>query len=87
MIKYLIREKSGFTYSIVIILQESELIHIILYLQKTLNFHNFLIFIKPVVNKNKTNYYYNIISVKGSYKDKSNTHFCKRMLYIVNAIL
>ena len=46
---------------LVIILQESELIHIILYLQKkTLNFHNVIILIKSVVNKNKNDYYYNI---------------------------
>ena len=31
--------------------------------------------IKSVVNKNKNNYYYNILLEKVSYKDKSNTEY------------
>ena len=58
--------------------EESELIHIILYLyKKTLTFHNVIILIKSVVTENKNNYYFNIFLEKGSYKDKSNTSFCK----------
>ena len=32
-----------------------------------------IILIKSVVNKNKSNYYYNIFLEKGLYKDKSDT--------------
>ena len=42
-------------------------------IEKILTFHNFIILIKSVVNKNKNNYYYNIFSEKGLCKDKSNT--------------
>ena len=35
-----------------------------------LTFHNVIILIKPVVNKNENKYYYNIFLEKGSYKDK-----------------
>ena len=35
----------------------------------------FVIFVKSIVNKNKSNYYYNISSEKGSNEDKSNTQF------------
>ena len=37
-------------------LQESELIHIFLDIEKS--FHNVITLIKPVVNKNENNYYY-----------------------------
>ena len=40
--------------------------------EKSLTFHNGIILIKSVVNKNK-NYYHNIFLKKGSYKDQSNT--------------
>ena len=33
-------------------------------------FHNVIILIKSVVNKNENKYYYNIFLEKGSYKDK-----------------
>ena len=46
---------------LIIILERSELIHII--------FRNFIILIKSVVNNNK-NKYYNIFLEKVSYKDK-----------------
>ena len=35
-----------------------------------LTFHNVIILIKSVVNKNENKYYYNIFLEKGSYKDK-----------------
>ena len=41
--------------------------------EKSLTFHNGIILIKSVVNKNKNNYYHNIFLKKGSYKDQSNT--------------
>ena len=40
---------------------------------KVLTFHNLIILIKSVANKNKNNYYYNIFSEKDSNKDKSDT--------------
>ena len=43
-------------------------------IEKTLTFH-VIILIKSVVNKNENNYYYNIFSGKGLYKDKSNTQY------------
>ena len=36
--------------------------------ENTLTFHNFIILIKAVFDKNKTNYYYNIFLEKCSYK-------------------
>ena len=42
---------------------------------KILTFHNVIILIKSVVNKNKNEYYYNIFLEKGSYKDKPNTRY------------
>ena len=45
--------------------------------EKILNFHNVIIPIKSVVNKNKNHYYYNIFLEKGSYKDKPNTEYFK----------
>ena len=38
---------------------------------KILTFHNVVVLIKSVVNKNKNKYYYNIFLEKGSYKDKN----------------
>ena len=57
---------------LVIILEKSELLHII---GKVLTFHNVMIFIKSVFNRKKNEYLYNIFSEKGLYKDKSNTGF------------
>ena len=77
-IKNLISEKSGITDSINHNFGE---IRIDSYNSlpngKILTFHNVIILIKSVVNKNKNNYYYNIFLEKGSYKDKSNTHIFK----------
>ena len=39
--------------------------------EKILTFHNVIILIKSVVNKNKSEYYYNIFLEKDLYKDKS----------------
>ena len=39
-------------------------------IKKILTFHNVIILIKSVVNKNKNKYYYNIFLEKGLYKDK-----------------
>ena len=44
-------------------------------IEKLLTFHNVIILIKSVVNKNKNEYYYNIFLEKGLYKDKSNTEY------------
>ena len=75
-IKYLICEKSGITESIN---HNFGKIRIDSYnslpIEKILTFHNVIILIKSVVNKNKNNYYYNIFLEKGSYKDKSNTKY------------
>ena len=61
---------------LIIILQESELTpYNSLPTEKILTFHNIIILIKSVVDKNKNNYYYNIFLEKGSYKDKSNTQY------------
>ena len=68
-IKYLISKKSGITNSInhkfgkVRIDSYSSLP-----IKKILTFHNIIILIKSVVNKNKNKYYYNIFLEKGSYK-------------------
>ena len=42
-------------------------------IEEILTFHNIIILIKPVGNKNKNEYYYNIFLQKGLYKDKSDT--------------
>ena len=42
-------------------------------IEKMLTFHNVIILIKSVVNKNKNGYYDNIYLAKGSYEDKSKT--------------
>ena len=72
-IKYLISEKSAITHSIN---HNFARIRIDLYnslpIEKILTFHNVIILIKSIVNKNKNEYYYNIFLQKGSYKDKSN---------------
>ena len=61
---------------LIIILQKSELIHIIVaLLKKIFTFDNVIILIKSVVNENKNKYYYNIFLENGSYKDKSDTQY------------
>ena len=44
-------------------------------LKKTLTFGSVIILIKSVVNKNKSEYYYNIFLEKVSNKDKSDTRY------------
>ena len=75
-IKYLISEKSGITdsvnYNFARIRIDS---YNSLPIEKILSFHNVIIVIKSVVNKNKNNYYCDIFLEKGSYKDKSNKKY------------
>ena len=51
--------------------------------EKILTFHKVIILITSVVNKNKNNYYHNIILEKGLYKDKSNTEYFKMNVCIL----
>ena len=61
---------------LVITLERLELIHIILcLLKKILNFHNVIILIKSVVNKNENKYYYNIFLEKRLYKYNSDKQY------------
>ena len=45
------------------------------FIEKILTFHNVIILIKSVVNKNRNEYIYNTFLEKGLYKDKSNTQY------------
>ena len=73
-IKYILSEKSGITDSVN---HSFGRIRIDSYnslpIEKILTFHNAIILIKSVVNKNKNEHYYNIFLEKGSY-----------ILYIIN---
>ena len=75
-IKYLTSEKSGITDSIN---HNFGKIRIVSYnslpIQKILTFHNVIILIQSVLNKNETQYYYNTLLAKGLYKDKSDTTY------------
>ena len=75
-IKYLISEKGGIANSVN---HNSGEIRIDSYNflppEKILTFHNVIILIKSVVNKNKYEYYYNIFLEKGLYKDKFDTQY------------
>ena len=51
--------------------------------EKILTFHNIIILIKSVVNKDKNNYYYNIFLEKGWYKDKLDTQYFSMNLCIL----
>ena len=75
-IKYLISEKSGITDSInhsfgSIRIDSCNSLPI----EKILVFHNVIILIKSVINKNKNHYYCYKFLEKCSYKDKSNTQY------------
>ena len=60
-------KKVVFQIVLIIILQESELTHVIIYLlKKILAFHNAIILIMSVLNKNKNEYSYNIFLEKDS---------------------
>ena len=75
-IKYLISKKSGITNSIN---HNFGRIKIDSYdslpIEKILTFHNVIILIKPVVNKNQNKNYYNIFLEKRFYKYKSNKQY------------
>ena len=75
-IKYLISKKSGITNSIN---HNFGRIKIDSYdslpIEKILTFHNVIILIKPVVNKNQNKNYYNIFLEKRLYKYKSNKRY------------
>ena len=84
-IRYLINEKSGITNSIN---HNFRKIRNHSYnsspIEKILAFHNSIILIKSVVDKNKNEYYYNIFLEKRSCKGKSI--FLNECLYIINAL-
>ena len=73
-IKYLMSEKSCITDSINHNFGKIKIDNS-LPIQKMSTFHNVIILIKSVVNKNKNEYYYNIFLEKGLYKDKSDTRY------------
>ena len=61
-VKYFISKKEVVLQIVLIkILERSEWIDIIFYLLKKLTFHNFIILIKSVVDKNENKYYYNLL--------------------------
>ena len=64
-IKYLIGEKMVLLIILIIILQESKLVHTELSTEKIWTSHNVTILIKSIVNKNENNYYYNTFLEKG----------------------
>ena len=71
-IKYFLHEKSGIADSINHDFGEIRTDSYNYFpIEKILTFHNVIILIKSVVNKNKYNYYYNIFLEKSLYKDKS----------------
>ena len=70
-IKYLISKKSGTANSINHNFGKMRIdLYNSLPSKKILTFHNVIILIRSVVNKNENKYYYNISLEKGSYKDK-----------------
>ena len=75
-IKYPISDQSGITDSINPNFVKSKIDSYNSFpIEKIFIFHNVIIFIKSLVDKNKNNYYYDIFLGKGSYKDKSNTEY------------
>ena len=75
-IKYLVGEKSGIIGGINHNFSGTRVgSYNSLPIEKALTFHNVVILIKSVVNKNKNEYYYNIFFEKGSHKDKSNKEY------------
>ena len=70
-IKYLLSKKHGITNSINHNLGKIRIdSYNSLPIGKILTFHNIIILIESVVNKNGNIYYYNIFLEKGLYKDK-----------------
>ena len=56
-------------------------------IEKILTFHNLIILIKSVVNKNKNEYYYNIFLEKGMKINLIHDIFIYyKCLYIINAV-
>ena len=51
-----------------VIMQESKLIHTILYLYKNIDFFLVIIIIQSAFDKDKNNYHYNVFLEKRSYK-------------------
>ena len=76
MIKFLLKEKSGVTFSInhnfAIIRTGS---YNYLAIEKILTFDNVIIVIKSIFNKYKSVYSYNIFLENGWYKDKSTAGY------------
>ena len=73
---YLISEKSGTTDSINHNFGEIRIdSYNSLPIEKILAFHNIIILIKLVVNKDKNDYYYNLFLGKGLNKDKFDTRY------------
>ena len=74
--KYLINEKKGIadsiSYNLAIIRLDS---YNSFPIEKILSFHNVIILVKSIVNKNKSEHYYSMFLEKGSFKDKSNTRY------------
>ena len=75
-VKYLMSQKSGITDSIN---HSFGKIRIESYnslpIEKIFTFHDVIILIKSVVNKNKNEYYYNMFLEKSLYEDKSNAQY------------
>ena len=82
-IRYLINKKSDITNSINYSFGKIRVgLYNSLPIKKRLTFHNVIILIKSVVNKNENKYYYNIFLEKGSNKDKSIFVYYKRYIMI-----
>ena len=81
-IKYLISEKFGITdsYYFAGIRTDS---HHPLPIEQIMSFHNVIILIKSVVNKNKNSYCDNISLEQGLHKDKSNAEYFKKNVRIL----
>ena len=71
-IKYLISEKGSFLQIVLIIITRIDSYNSFP-IEKVLVFHNVIILIKSVLNRNKNEYYYDIFLEKGLYKEKSST--------------
>ena len=83
-IKYLISKKSGVTNSISYNFGKIKIdSYNSLPIKKISTFHNAIILIKSVANKNKNKYYYNIFLEKDLYKYKSNKEYFKMNVCIL----
>ena len=87
-IRYLISEKTAITDTINHNFARTRIdLYNSLTIEKILTFHDVIILIKSVVQKNKNNYDDNIYLEKGLYEDKSYTRFfLNGCLYIINTI-